>query len=69
MLTIRLVESYVALPDNKQTEVAILLLTDILGHKFNNLQLIADQFAKNGYFVVMPDLFVSPSMLAKFVTY
>ncbi|KAK4500884.1 hypothetical protein PRZ48_009076 [Zasmidium cellare] len=42
---------------SKKTDTAILLLTDILGHKFNNLQLIADQFAENGYFVVMPDLF------------
>ncbi|GAM43992.1 hypothetical protein TCE0_060f19253 [Talaromyces pinophilus] len=35
----------------------LLVLTDILGHKFINAQLIADQFAANGYTVVMPDLF------------
>lgn len=29
----------------------------MIGHRFNNAQLIADQFAANGYFVVMPDLF------------
>lgn len=29
----------------------------VIGHKFNNAQLLADQFAANGYFVVMPDLF------------
>ncbi|KAI7969729.1 hypothetical protein EIK77_005849 [Talaromyces pinophilus] len=28
-----------------------------MGHKFNNAQLIADQFAANGFFVFMPDLF------------
>lgn len=28
-----------------------------MGHKFLNAQLIADQFAVKGYFVVMPDLF------------
>jgi dienelactone hydrolase len=29
----------------------------VIGHKFINAQLIADQFAGQGYFVVMPDLF------------
>ena len=29
----------------------------MIGHEFINAQLIADQFAANGYFVVMPDLF------------
>jgi dienelactone hydrolase len=32
-------------------------LTDILGHKFLNNQLIADQYAANGYFTYVPDLF------------
>jgi dienelactone hydrolase len=29
----------------------------VLGHRFTNVQLIADQLAANGYFVVIPDLF------------
>jgi dienelactone hydrolase len=29
----------------------------VIGHCFINAQLIADQFAANGYLVVMPDLF------------
>lgn len=36
---------------------AIIILTDVIGHRFINVQLIADQFAANGYFVVIPDLF------------
>jgi dienelactone hydrolase len=32
-------------------------LTDVIGHRFINAQLIADQLAANGYLVVMPDLF------------
>lgn len=32
-------------------------ITDVIGHKFVNAQLIADQFAANGYFVFVPDLF------------
>lgn len=51
------VETYFAYPKDKQTDKAILILTDVIGHVFTNAQLIADQFAANGYFVVMPDLF------------
>ncbi|KAJ5266645.1 hypothetical protein N7478_009453 [Penicillium angulare] len=51
------VEVYTVYPDDKSTKKAILILTDIIGHKFINVQLIADQFAANGYFVVIPDLF------------
>ncbi|KIY03553.1 uncharacterized protein Z520_00244 [Fonsecaea multimorphosa CBS 102226] len=50
-------EVYVKYPENKSTEKAILFLTDIIGHRSINSQLMADQFAANGYFVVMPDLF------------
>ncbi len=32
-------------------------ITDVIGHRFNNAQLIADQCAANGYFAMMPDLF------------
>ncbi|KAF7508348.1 hypothetical protein GJ744_009339 [Endocarpon pusillum] len=51
------VETYFSYPSNKSTEKAILLLPDVIGHGFINAQLIADQFAANGYFVVMPDTY------------
>lgn len=35
----------------------MLILPDVIGHNFNNVQLIADQFAANGYFTVVPDIF------------
>jgi len=50
-------ETYFAYPEDKSTEYGILVLTDVIGHAFINAQLIADQLAANGYFVVMPDLF------------
>jgi dienelactone hydrolase len=50
-------ECYVASSVTKDTKRAILLLTDVLGHRFLNVQLIADRFAANGYFTVVPDLF------------
>lgn len=67
--------TYFAYPEgNKTTEHAILILTDVIGHRsvspyISNLnilthatrsinaQLIADQFAANGYLTLMPDLF------------
>ncbi|EMC95914.1 hypothetical protein BAUCODRAFT_71902 [Baudoinia panamericana UAMH 10762] len=51
------ISTYFAYPEDKQTANAILILPDVIGHEFVNAQLIADQFAANGYFVVMPDLF------------
>jgi len=55
--TIGEISTYFAYPEDKQTANAILILPDVIGHEFINAQLIADQFAANGYFVVMPDLF------------
>lgn len=46
-----------AYPPDKSTKNAVLILSDVIGHKFTNVQLIADEFAASGYFVVMPDLF------------
>ncbi|RAK95325.1 dienelactone hydrolase family protein [Aspergillus ibericus CBS 121593] len=49
--------TYVSYPADKSTHNAILFLSDIFGPKLVNSRLIADQFADNGYLVVMPDLF------------
>jgi len=49
-------EAYVVHPPAPST-TALLILTDVIGHRFSNLQLLADQFAANGYLVVAPDLF------------
>ncbi|PNY30080.1 Uncharacterized protein TCAP_00010 [Tolypocladium capitatum] len=51
------VSTYFGYPADKSTDNAILILTDVIGHQFINAQVIADQFAAAGYFVVMPDLF------------
>lgn len=51
------VDTYIATPkDNKKPEKAIVFLTDVFGI-FNNSQLLADEFAANGYLTVIPDLF------------
>ncbi|CAK3998469.1 dienelactone hydrolase family [Lecanosticta acicola] len=51
------ISTYFSYPEHKDTSTAILILTDVIGHEFINAKLIADQFAANGYYVVMPDLF------------
>ncbi|KAF2445688.1 alpha/beta-hydrolase [Karstenula rhodostoma CBS 690.94] len=53
------VRTYFAYPEDKSTQNAIVIFTDILGMDFVNVQLVADQFAANGYFTVVPDLFNS----------
>lgn len=51
------VDTYISAPkDNKTPQKAVLILTDIFG-LFVNSQLLADEFANNGYLAVMPDLF------------
>ncbi|KZW03094.1 alpha/beta-hydrolase [Exidia glandulosa HHB12029] len=50
------VDTYVALPQGDYPkDKAILYLTDIFGIKFPNNQLLADDFARNGFQVYMPD--------------
>ncbi|KAI9762561.1 MAG: hypothetical protein M4579_000364 [Chaenotheca gracillima] len=51
------ISSYVTYPADKSTENTVLILPDVIGHEFINAQLIADQFAANGYFCLIPDLF------------
>jgi len=52
------IEAYVAEPTGKTThkDVAILFLPDVIGI-WKNSQLMADQYAANGYFTLIPDLF------------
>jgi len=57
MKTLNGISTYITFPESKDTSTAIIILPDVIGHEFINAQLIADQFAANGYFTVMPDLF------------
>ncbi|KAL3496262.1 dienelactone hydrolase [Aspergillus germanicus] len=56
-ITIDDFEAYIKIPEGEPAKTGIILLTDILGHRFKNAQLIADKFAANGYLVLVPDLF------------
>lgn len=47
------VNTYVA---GKESDKVIVILTDIFGNKYNNVLLIADEFAKAGYYTLIPDI-------------
>ncbi|EJD49420.1 alpha/beta-hydrolase [Auricularia subglabra TFB-10046 SS5] len=50
------VDTYVALPSVEYPkDTAVLVLTDIFGMTFKNNQLLADDFARNGFQVYVPD--------------
>lgn len=44
---------------DESNDSIIVIATDIFGHKFNNVQLLADQMSKCGYRVVIPDILKS----------
>ncbi|KAJ9360444.1 hypothetical protein DTO027B9_1428 [Paecilomyces variotii] len=44
------IEIYTISPENKDTDKGILILTDVIGHRFINAQLIADAFAEKRLF-------------------
>ncbi|KAJ5138328.1 uncharacterized protein N7515_003176 [Penicillium bovifimosum] len=50
------VTTYITYPTDKKTEKAVIFLPDIFGI-FPNSQILADEFANNGYLTVIPDLF------------
>jgi hypothetical protein len=53
----KVVKSYVSYPTDKSTKNAILFLPDAFGLEFVNNKLLADDFARAGYFTVIPDIF------------
>ncbi|CAN6657428.1 hypothetical protein TRVA0_030S00122 [Trichomonascus vanleenenianus] len=54
LVTAEDIEYYVTGPESDKV---LVIFTDVFGHKFQNVQLIADQFGEAGYKVVIPDLF------------
>ncbi|KAK9448823.1 dienelactone hydrolase [Limtongia smithiae] len=49
------VSTYVS--GDKTCKKIIFLITDVFGHVLSNAQLLADDFAAQGYYVIVPDLF------------
>ncbi len=51
------IECYISETEDKSHANTLLFFPDVLGHKFPNCQLLADQFAVNGFRVIIPDIF------------
>jgi len=48
--------TYVAEPSSKDKSKTIIFLTDIFGYEFTNARLLADEYAKAGFYVLVPDI-------------
>lgn len=51
------IRSYVSYPPEKNTKNAIIYIPDAFGLELSNNQLLADDLARAGYLVVIPDIF------------
>lgn len=54
--TIGDVKVYVAEPESKDKSKTLIFLTDIFGYDFTNTRLLADLYAKEGFYVLVPDI-------------
>lgn len=65
--TIGGIPTYVAEPSDGSTSKTVVFLTDIFGWKFQNVRLLADNYAKAGFYVYIPDLFEGDSLPIEFL--
>lgn len=48
--------TYVAEPESKDKSKTLVFLVDIFGYDFPNTRILADQYAKEGFYVYVPDI-------------
>jgi dienelactone hydrolase len=65
--TIGGLDSYIAEPSSKSTSKTIVFITDIFGWKFKNVRLLADNYAKAGFYCYIPDLHQGDSLPLEFL--
>jgi dienelactone hydrolase len=58
---------YISLPESGQRSKSVVILTDIFGWKFPNVRLLADNYAKAGFAVYIPDLHQGDSLPEEFL--
>lgn len=48
--------TYISEPDNKSKAKTVIFLVDIFGWKFKNVRLLADEYARAGFYTYVPDI-------------
>lgn len=54
--TVGEVQAYIAEPESKSKAQTVIFITDIFGYEFKNTRLLADNYAKQGFYVYVPDI-------------
>ncbi|KAI9829500.1 MAG: hypothetical protein M1819_006320 [Sarea resinae] len=65
--TIGGLRTYVSEPESKSKEKSIVFLVDIFGWEFKNTRLLADEYAKAGFYVYVPDVHENDSLRIEFL--
>ncbi|KAJ9610691.1 hypothetical protein H2200_005468 [Cladophialophora chaetospira] len=65
--TIGGIQTYIAEPNDKSTAKTVVFLVDIFGWKFKNVRLLADQYAKAGFYSYIPDVHEGDSLPIEFL--
>lgn len=60
-------QTYVAAPKDGSKAKSIVILVDIFGWEFKNVRLLADNYAKAGFYVYIPDLHQGDSIPLEFL--
>ncbi|BFZ63198.1 hypothetical protein YB2330_004318 [Saitoella coloradoensis] len=55
-------DCYITEPEDGDRRLVVLFITDIFGYKLKNSKLLADEYAKAGYYVYMPDFHQGDSL-------
>ena len=59
--------TYIAEPSSKSTSSSVIFITDIFGWTFPNVRLLADEYAKAGFYCYIPDLHSGDSLPLSFL--
>ena len=65
--TIGGITTYIAEPEDKSTSKSIVFLVDIFGWQFKNVRLLADNYAKSGFYCYIPDVHQGDSLPVEFL--
>ncbi|KAA6407447.1 MAG: dienelactone hydrolase family [Lasallia pustulata] len=60
-------QTYVSEPESKSKAKTIIFLVDIFGWEFKNARLLADTYAKDGFYVYLPDIHEGDSLPISFL--